>query len=252
MKKSVLKISLLCFLSIVSIGKLFGQAAANDSSYLQASAGQTVANFYKTIGQQSRLYNGHEYLPYDRNIHGTALYPNEVKSWEPGEVNYDGIVYRNVPMMYDVYKDVVVVLLFNKFSMYILQNNKVHDFTFDSHHFIRVDADSLNNNNSGLATGFYDQIYGGKIEILARREKNIQNSSSSAIAIETFFVAHNTYYLRKGNAYYKVGSKKSILNLLKDKKAALQQYVRDNNIEFGDNPEYAMAKIASYYDHLTN
>lgn len=252
MKKCILKLSILCFLSILFIDKSFGQAALSDSSSLQKIVDQTVANFYKTIGQQSRLYNGHEYQPYDPHIKGTALFPYDIQNWEPGEVNYDGIIYKNVPMKYDIYKDVLVVLLYNKFSMYTLLNTKVHDFTFDNHHFVRLDADSIRNDNSGISGGFYDQLYGGKIEILAKRVKSIQNSSTTEVVPETSFTSRDEYYLRKGDTYYKIGSQRSVLSVLKDKKSLLQQYLRQNNIRFNDNPEDAMAKMASYYDHLSN
>jgi hypothetical protein len=252
MKKRVLKVSILCFLSTLFINRSFGQAALSDSSSLQTSVSQTVANFYKSIGQQSRLYNGHEYHSYDHHIIGNALFPYDVQSWEPGEVNYDGIVYKNVPLMYDIYKDIVVVLLYNKFSMYTLLDNKVHDFSFANHHFVRVNTDSLKNNSSGITTGFYDQLYGGKTEALAKRVKTLQNTSSSVVALETAFLSNNTYYLRKGNAYYKVSSQSAVLNVLKDKKSELQQYIKTNDIRFNKDPDDAMAKIAAYYDHITN
>ena len=251
MRKCILKISILCFLSTVFIDKSFGQTASGDSTYVQTTLAQTTANFDKSIGEQSRLYNGHEYLPYDRHIKGNALFPYNADTWEPAEVNFDGIVYKNVPIMYDIYKDVVVVLLYNKFSMFALRNSKVHDFTFSNHHFVRVETDSLNN-TSGISTGFYDQLYGGKIEILARRSKTIQNSSTTTATLETSFISSNDYYLKKGDNYYKIGSQSSLLNALKDKKSALQQYIKSNSIGFRDDPEDAMTKIASYYDHLAN
>jgi hypothetical protein len=117
---------------------------------------------------------------------------------------------------------------------------------------VRVEADSINNNSSNITTGFYDQLYSGKIEALARRAKDIQNSSSGTTAPETYFSATNKYYFRIGSTYYKVSSKNSVLNVLKDRKKELQQYIRKNNIRFSNDPEGAMAKIASYYDHLTN
>ncbi|WP_426669586.1 hypothetical protein ACPPVU_25640 [Mucilaginibacter sp. McL0603] len=253
MKKSLLKIAALCFLSLFFIAKSFGQTPLNDSSYLQTSITQTVSNFYKSIGQQSRLYDGHEYLPYDPHTKGNALFPYDAQGWEPGEVTYDGILYKNVPMMYDVYKDALVVLLYNKFTMFSLLKGRVHDFSFSNHYFIRLDADSINNDKSGIVSGYYDQLYGGKIEILARRSKTIQSApNSSVLTLETFFTSTNDYYLRKGNIYYKIGSKSSILNVLKDKKSELQQYLKTNKIKYNANPDDAMAKIAAYYDHLTN
>jgi hypothetical protein len=234
------------------ISNSFGQTAQNDSAYLQTTLNQTITSFNKLIGQQSRLYNGHEYQVYDRSIKGNALFPLDAETWELGSVNYDGIIYKDVPMMYDIYKDVVVVLLYNKFSRYSLLNERVHDFTLSDHHFVRIEADSLTNNSSGVTTGFYDQLYGGRIEVLAKRTKTIQNSTNVTASLETYFIEKNEYYIRKGNTYYSVGSQSSFLKVLKDKKNILQQYIRENKIKFKNDPENVMARIASYYDHLVN
>jgi hypothetical protein len=230
------------------MGSSFAQTAATDSVELKTAS----INFYKAIGQESRLYNGHEYQPYDLRIKNTALFPYDAKTWATGEVNYDGVTYNGVPMMYDIYKDAVVVQLFNHFSMFTLLSERVHDFSFSGHHFIRIDADQISDNKAALTTGFYDELYAGKLQIVAKRRKTIQNSSNAAAASETFFSETNDYYLKKGNMYYKINSKGSVLKLLKDKKSELQKYLRQNGISYVDNPEFAMVKIASYYDQITN
>ncbi|HTK20544.1 MAG TPA: hypothetical protein VL442_13550 [Mucilaginibacter sp.] len=249
MKKHILRIHLLCFLIAFFISRSFGQTVSADSVNLQ----QTISHFYKAIGEESRLYNGHEYPPYDPQIKNSALYPYDAKTWAPGDINYDDVLYRNVPMMYDVYKDAVIVLLYNKFSMYSLLSDRVHNFSFLNRRFIRLNADQIRDNQLGLSTGFYEQLYAGKkIEVLAKRSKTIQTTSNTTAAPETYFYEKNEYYLKKGDAYYKVSSKGSVLKILKDKKSELQKYIKQNDINYGDNPEDAMAKIASYYDHLTN
>jgi hypothetical protein len=252
MKNHILKLSLLCVLGTISI-KSFGQASQNDTAYLKNTLTQTIANFNKSIGQESRLYNGAEYMLYDRTIKGLPLFPLNAEGWESGIVNYDGIIYKDVPMKYDIYRDVVAVLLYNKFSQYTLLSERVHDFSLSGHHFVRVNADTLNaNDHSGISTGFYDQLYGGKIEILAKRVKTIQNSTNVTATLETYFIERNEYYIRKGNIYYSISGQSSLLKVLKDKKQLLQQYIRDNKIKFRRDPEGAMANIASYYDHLSN
>ena len=248
MKKLILQISLLCYLSIFFIGRSAAQMASADSAYLQKAS----AEFYKAIGEQSRLYNGHEYQPYDPRIKNNALFPYDAKTWAIGEVTYDDVTYRNVPMIYDVYKDAVVVQLYNHFSMFTLLSERVHDFSFSGHRFIRIDANQITDNKAELTTGFYDQLYAGKLEVLAKRIKTIQNSSNAIAAPETFFMQTNDYYLKKGSRYYSIGSKGSILKLLKDKKSEIQRYLKQNNISYRDDPEDAMAKIASYYDQITN
>ena len=136
--------------------------------------------------------------------------------------------------------------------MYSLVSNRVHDFSFDNHYFLRIEANRVNNEGATLITGFYEQLYGGKIWILAKRRKSMQTSSNNVTALETNFIESNDFYLKKGNTYYPIGSKSSVLKVLKDKKKEIQQYLRQNSIKYSDNPEDAMVKMASYYDHLTN
>lgn len=251
MKRTYSKQTFLFLSCLFLTGKLFSQEALVDSSNLQSAKNGIVSNFYLAIGQQSRLYNGMEYFPYDRSIKGNALFPLDAETWATGEVTYDGFAYKGVPMMYDIYKDKLVVLLYNHFTAYTLLEDRVHDFSFSGHRFVRVNADSLVNDRSGITTGFYDQLYNGnKVEVLAKRVKTIQNSTNISATLETYFLENHSYYMRKGNTYYKVSSQGSFLDVLKDKKAVIQKYMRDNNLKFRRDPEGVMATVASYYDKL--
>jgi hypothetical protein len=252
MRKYFQHLSIISFMVTTAAAKTLGQSAQNDTATSQRGLNNIVANFYIAIGQQSRLYSGHEYIGYDRTIKGNALYPWDVQTWSTGAVTYDGIVYTGVPMMYDVYKDVLVSLLYNHFSMYTLLSERVSDFTFAGHHFVRINADNMVGDKSGIETGFYDQIYSGKTEVLARRTKTLQNSTNQTLALETYFIDHTAYYVKKGNLFYKVSGQGAFLNVLKDKKQALQKYMKDNSIKFREDPEVAMAKLAAYYDQASN
>jgi hypothetical protein len=252
MRKYIQHLNIVGLLVVTAAGKTFGQSAQNDTANTRYALSNITANFYVAMGQQSRLYSGHEYLPYDRTIKGTALYPLDAQTWAVGEVTYDGLLYKNVPLMYDIYKDVLISLLYNHYSMYTLLSERVSDFTFSGHHFVRVNAEGLIDDKSGIVTGFYDQLYGGKTEVLARRTKTIQNSTNQTLALETYFIGHDDYYIKKGNVYYKVGGQGSFLNVLKDKKQALQKYMKDNSFKFRTDPEVAMARLAAYYHQISN
>jgi hypothetical protein len=252
MEKIIRKLTLACFLGAIAAGTASGQSAQPDTGVSQRALNNVIANFYLNIGQQSRLYSGREYMAYDPHIKGNALYPLNAQSWTIGSVTYDGFLYKNVPLMYDIYKDVLVSLLYNHFSAYMLLSERVSDFEFSGHHFVRVNADGLTDDKSGITTGFYDQLYGGKTQVLARRIKTIQNSTNQTLALETYFIEANDYYVKKGGVYYKVSGQGSFLKLLKDKKPQLQKYMKDNGFKFRADPELAMARLAAYYDQVSN
>jgi len=174
----------------------------------------------------------------------------DVNAFTTGAVYYDGSYYRGVPMLYDLYSDEIVVLLYNHFTKYSLLKNRVKSFDFLGHHFINISTDTINN-KSELNSGFYDELYNGKTEVLAKRSKSIQTNSAGTMGADRYFSPDNDFYLRKNHTYYKISAQRELLSVLQDKKKELQQYIKANQIKFRSNPEEAMVKIATYYDHLT-
>ncbi len=204
--------------------------------------------YFEEINDNSRLYNGPEYFEYDPKIKGNAYY-NDVNTWKLGTICYDDIIYNNVPMMYDVYKDCVVALYYNKVFSYILLNDKLNYFNLSGHHFVSVHVDSLS--NPGIRNGIYDQLYRGKTEVLVKRPKTIQISTTGNL--ENYFSQEKKeIYLKKEGAYYNINSVSSILKTLQDKKKQVQLFISDNHIKYKTDPERALVKIASYYDQLAN
>jgi hypothetical protein len=226
----------------------FAQTALTDSSSQQNALNNTLALYYGSVGKQSPLYNGMEYSFYDPTLKGTAYFL-DTKAFTPGTIYYDRVLFSGVPMLYDEYSDQVVVLLYNHFTKFSLIKQKVTSFDFLDHHFVNIGADSLANNTI-IKPGFYDELYKGKVQVLAKRSKNIQTSTGGQ-GQESYFNLVQEYYIRKNNVYYSISSQGSLLDVLKDKKKDLQQYIRTNQIKFRREPEEAMVKIASYYDHLT-
>lgn len=232
----------------------FGASAQPDSSVnSQQQALQHSLNlFYASLGKQSPLFNGHEYQYYDhRFTHGSAYFA-DAESFANGNIIYDGLQFNGVPMLYDLNIDGVVVLLYNHFTKIQLIKSKVSSFDYLGHHFININADTLGA-NTVIKSGFYDEIYNGKIKLLARRIKTIQTQNNiDASSLSKYFEARTEYYLKKGNVYYEVYSKRSFVGILKDKKRQLNQFIRAAQIDFNSDREAAMIKMASHYDQITN
>jgi hypothetical protein len=250
MRKStylILSALLLCFISSKSS---FAQTAIVDSSSQQNALNNAVILFNASIGNQSPLYNGPEYYYYDPTIKGNAYFL-DINAFKPATVYYDRALYKGVPLLYDLFSDQVVVLLYNHFSKFSLLKDRVKSFDLLDHHFVNIDADTAGN-NPVIKSGFYDELYNGKLEVLVKRSKSIQTSTGGTLGAESYFSPAIDFYLKKNNIYYSISSQGSMLNVLKDRKKELQQYIRASQIKFRVNPEEAMVKIATYYDHLTN
>ncbi|MBD1362356.1 hypothetical protein IDJ77_00920 [Mucilaginibacter sp. ZT4R22] len=250
MTRTLYKNALGCFALLVVNINSFGQNANSDTSTRQTQIDNVVAGYYQNIGEQSRLFNGPEHNFYYKTIAGSAYF-TEPLDFTIGTVEYDGFVYKNLQMMYDLYKGVVVMQLPSKIAAIELLSDRVQRFDIFGHHFFRMDA--VNQvNGPNLIAGFYDQLYDGKTKFIVHREKNIQTNTSAAL--DNYFTDEaRKMYLKMSDGSYKIfSSQKSLLEVLKDKKPELKKFIKDNNVSFRDEKEQAMVKVIAYYDQITN
>jgi len=150
-------------------------------------------------------------------------------------------------MLYDIIKDLVIIQDFRKQNKINLPADKIQEFTLYGHTFVRVVHDASNE----MRTGFYDRLYNGKIALLAKREKKILEKMAN-LQITNVIMGENIYYVRKDGVYYLVKNKRTFLDIIKDKKKDVQQYLKKNKIKFKDNFERAMTMAVAYYDQPTN
>ena len=151
--------------------------------------------FSKAIGQQSGLYNGPQYYFYNQLlIRGSAYFGENTSSC--GNVNYNGAEYKGVQLIYDLYKDELITPLYDSAHYFYLIKDDVRNFDLPGHHFININADTLSN-NSVIKSGYYDELYRGRTQVLARITKKVQPNMSSTGTMEaaSSFTAQNQGFL---------------------------------------------------------
>jgi len=250
MRKRLCLILAICTFCTALTKKSDAQAASADSSSKQNAFNNAVILYNTSLGNQSPIYNGPEYYYYDPTVKGNAYFM-DINAFTAGAIYYDGIYYTGIPMLYDLYSDEVAVLLYNHFSKFSLRKDKITSFDFLGHHFINIDADTTKG-VSGIKSGFYDELYNGKSEVLVRRSKSIQTNTGGTLGAERYFSPSRDLYFKKNNVFYSISGQGSLIKVLKDKKNEIQQYIKANQIRFRSDPEEAMVTIAKYYDHITN
>ncbi|MEO8887659.1 MAG: hypothetical protein ABI367_16460 [Mucilaginibacter sp.] len=163
-------------------------------------------------------------------------------------LSYDGADLYNIPVLYDLSRQMIVIKDVDGASYLSLLNTKLNKFIIANHTFIKILADST---QTTLKTGFYDLLYNGQTQLLVLREKKA-DQEKSGVTIQNFFTPNNYIYLHKNDTYYSISSKGDILKLLKDKKKVLNQYIRTNDLSFGkDEKEQSIVRLLNYYDQLT-
>ncbi|MES1216490.1 MAG: hypothetical protein ABUT20_13320, partial [Bacteroidota bacterium] len=154
---------------------VFAQTKSADSSILNASL-QNVINFHnESLGAEIHLYNGPQNAGYNHLSIGNPYFLADAV--QVGAVLYDGILYKSVPMLYDLVQDNAVILQYSdkdysKEYRDILRmdliRNRLAWFSLAGHEFVRLEPDS---NSIKMPDGFYDKVYGGKINLFVKRIK---------------------------------------------------------------------------------
>jgi hypothetical protein len=170
----------------------------------------------------------------------------EQRRWLNGMVLYDGQQFDSIPMLYDLFRDEVVIRHFNGDHV-LLQTVKVDSFIIDKHHFARLEAGK--DINPQMRTGFYDIVYSGKSRTLARRTKQRQEKIVDKRVI-AYYPEKTFFYVFKEGSYHPVHSKKSALELFPERKRELRKVLRENKIKYRKNRELAITTMVATYDKL--
>lgn len=187
------------------------------------------------------LYKGTEFQEYDTSIAGNPFYPDA--SMHTGMIEYEGIRYAGVRMMYDVYKDRLVV---NSYNNHLLMPAmaSIDSFYCYGRAYKRLRPDTLRDFPGG---GIYEVVYTGRIRLLAKQTKIVQVDPRDR---HKYFLDRTRYYLVRDGAYHAVATTKELLQLLNDHKKEVRQFIHQNNLDFKSDPTGDMKALFTYYDQL--
>jgi len=236
------------FLFFLILSKMTdAQGLSNDSLKNYPDLTYAVHLYYTSAGENAHLYNGYEYMTPDRRIKGDPYFLTEILM--PANISYDGTHYQNIPAIYDMERDLVVINRLNQNFKISLISEKLDSFSLQNHTFIRVDRDSVH--GVELMTGFYDKLYGGKSTVLVKRRKVVLDIPEyNSFRVE--YREQDVYYVKFAGHYVVVNNKSSVLKLFRTKKSEIKSFLRKNKLKFKSDFGKTLVAASAYYDQLTS
>jgi hypothetical protein len=241
-----MKIFLLLLSGVFSVTSSYSQSAKTDSiTNLQVKNAVDLYNRF-TDGE-APIFNGPEYIYYIFVMEGNPFF--EKSGYTGGWVGFRGRIYKPVSLFFDIQRNQLVILNTDSLSPVVIQNEHVDSFHLYGHTFISLEK---NNNENLYNTDFYDQLYNGRIQLMARRIKTMEQKIKNDQLTEIFY-QKDRFYIHKEGLYYLVSNKKDVFKLFSDKKAALKKQMHKAHIKFRrKNFEDALIKTTVIYDQLTH
>ena len=241
-----MKILLFLIASFFGANFCYSQSSQKDSlSDLQIKDAIDLYNHFSA--DNAPVYNGSAYIYFTYKMEGDPYFITG--DFTEGWVNYSGRKYDSVPLMYDLARNEVVILGPDKISSIVLGNDFIDSFSLQGHYFIKLLQDYKQNLNN---SGFYDVLYNGRMQLLVKRTKIIDEQIKDNVVVR-IFSAKDRFYVHKDSLYYLVSNKKDVLHLFKDKTHDIRKYMRKNHLKFRrKNFEEPMVKVTEFYDQLTH
>jgi hypothetical protein len=120
---------------------------------------------------------------------------------------------------------------------------KISAFEMNGHFFERLYRDST----GVISEGFYERLYAGPTRVYVKRTKTLTSKASGNELIYSFD-ERNRVYLLKAGRYFPVRSKRSVLQLLSEKKPELRAMLKREKLKFKLDRERAIVRMADTYD----
>lgn len=239
-----MKIVLLFLCACFSFASSFSQDVKQDSiTDLQIKNAIHLYNHF-TDGN-APIFNGPQYIYYNFKMEGDPYFITG--QFSEGWVGYAGHIYNPVSIFYDIVRNKLVLLNADSLTNIEMLNELIDSFHLLGHTFISLKEDHKQNLYN---TGFYDLLYNGHVQLLARRIKTIQDKINGLTLIRVFYTG-DRFYIHKNETYYLVSNKKDVFRLLADKKHDIKKMMRKKHLRLGRKTfESSLVKVIAFYDQL--
>lgn len=201
--------------------------------------------FSKAMGDNSLLFTGIEYRGYHPRIRGHAYYATD--SLINGDVFFDGVLYKNYLVRYDLVQDQLLVYQNPETRPIQLIREKVGFFRLNDAQFIRMVKDSTAGSTN--ETGFYQLLHRGKMVAVAKLRKQIIESRRADELSR--FALYTEFFVKKGDNFHRVKTNGQLIALMKDRRDEIRRFQREKALRFKKDPVATISQTVAYYDQFT-
>ena len=210
-----------------------------DTSAVVTAVKSLRAKYYEQKLSESFLAIGSDYLEY--NPSGDEHPYFSENDWMMGSVKYNGIVYENVPLLYDIRLQKVLTEHPASGKKIELVKENVSWFKVASHHLGYLPQYDTKE--------FYELLADGSAKLWASHTKTFQESTvTGKVTVRT--EEHTKYYIENNGRLFPVKGKPSVLEAFDDKREILQQELKRNRINFNRNKPNGLMEAVRLYNAI--
>jgi len=234
----MIKHSILFFTGLFTI--LFAEQLIAQNSSRQELIDRSASEYMQSAGSDAALYYGYQQAPLPRTTN--LPYLNGL-DYTTGRLSYHQVVYPNVLLKLDLYRNELVVK--SSYGDIVLFPENVDFAELLGKRIIYFRSDSLPGCPS---TGYYFLLNSGKCKVLEKQTASLSSYSSQE---GPYYDFKKNFYLMKDGIYYKITSQKSLLTVLQAYRKELKQYISSLQLDYKKFPDIVIAMTVDEYEKLS-
>lgn len=201
-------------------------------------------NYYQQyMGAEAPLFNGALYVDYTHTVSGSLPFWNNTRDFVKGSILFNNILYTDVLINYDVYKDKLLIQHPVNYKIFEVQLKDITWFDLASYRFTAIHTPE-----KGLRPGFYEVVYSGRNSaVYGRHSKELSQDLSENTARHSL-TGKCVYYVYRGGQSFKITTIKSLLQAYKNDE--IKNYIKSSKLNVKKDMQTVLKSVAMYYDQL--
>jgi hypothetical protein len=225
------KILFLLFSSLFFVTSTKAQMVGQESSYLAA--------YKKKLPYFQELITGGQYVEAPKTIEGHPFY--FLRQFDNGNLSINGIIYPEVPLMYDCYRDQVITFhpIYNQ--RILINPDKIDEFSLSNGEVFRF----MEGNSSYVhhLNGLYQVLNDGSTQILVKRFKTTKSKREMSIYTDEF-IEKRDFFIWNSGVFTPINKANQAIEILELDPKIAKKHLKDQKLRFQENTEdYLIALV---------
>ena len=215
---------------------------AQEKGFARIPPTDAIQNYLSGTKEHAALFSGKIESPFDnRQFINHAFLGTD--QYVKGTLCYNGVVYQDIFMRLDLYRDELTVYSSDKPYHVVLEKEKFN--------YAVLNGVTIITSIHGLDAGEkYRVLIDDGIYPFVKKYRVSIKDELSTIELKRRFLLQEHYFIYVGEIAYPVKNKNSLLKLFPDRKKELNEYAKQHRLDFRAHFEQSVSALVNHYENM--
>ena len=216
---------------------------AQENRFAGIPSDDVIRDYMTDAKEYAALFLGKVEIPYDKRFTNHPYF--ETSMFQSGTLGYNHVVYKNVMIRFDLFRNELTVFSPDK-PYHIVLNNEKFDFAILNGSTIVLSDSGKESNKQFLVL-----LQNGQYPVLKKYIIAMDEEIANMQVLNNYRIK-SQYAIYKDGIHYTVKNKNSILKLFPDKRKELDAFAKQRKLDFNKQIEQSIIALVNHYESLSN